>query len=62
MLLPLQKSRICLAAAACVAVTWRLAAALAWPRADPATRFAALSHILIAGFFVVHGLRMPLIP
>ena len=60
--LPLQKSMICLAADACVAATWRLAAAVAWPRAEPATRFAALSQMLMAGFFVVHGLRIPDLP
>ena len=60
--LPLQKSMICLAANAWVAATWRLAAAVAWPRAEPAARFAALSQMLMAGFFVVHGLRMPDLP
>ena len=33
----------------------RFAAAVAWPRARFAAAFAPLSHMLINGFFFVHG-------
>jgi hypothetical protein len=38
----------------------RFANAAAWPRARFATEFAPLSHMLINGFFFVHGFGMTL--
>jgi len=43
-------------AALTAALNCRLASAAAWPRTDPATRFAALNHMLMNGFFFSHGL------
>jgi len=56
--LPLQKSITCLSVSAWIDATCRLAAAVAWPRADPSILFAELSHMLMNGFFVVQGLRI----
>jgi hypothetical protein len=38
--------------------TWRLASAVARPRAEPSMAFAPLSHMLRKGFFFVHGFFM----
>jgi len=48
--------------AACLATAtpWRFAAAVAGPRARLATAFDPLSHMLINGFFFVHGFDMTL--
>jgi hypothetical protein len=35
---------------------FRLACAVAWPRIEPATEFAALNHMLMNGFFFSQGL------
>jgi len=53
-----QKSAICLLPLRTAAAVCLLAAALARPRTDPATAFAPLSHMLIKGFFFVHGFFM----
>jgi hypothetical protein len=53
-----QKSAICLLPCLTAVDACRYAAALACPRADPATAFAPLSHMLINGFFFVHGFFM----
>lgn len=37
-------------------VTNRVPCALIWFRAEPATEFAPLSHMLINGFFFIQGL------
>ena len=47
-----------LVASVTAAFTCRLAWAVAWPRTEPATRFAALNHRLIKGFFFNQGLDM----
>jgi hypothetical protein len=38
----------------------RFAAAVAWPRVRFAAAFAPLSHMLINGFFFIHGFDMTL--
>ena len=43
------------------ALNCRLASAAAWPRTDPATRFAALSHMLMNGFFFSQGLLISIL-
>ncbi|MES2950891.1 MAG: hypothetical protein V4858_20340 [Pseudomonadota bacterium] len=48
-------------ASAIAVFTCRLACATAWPRKDPATRFAALSHMLMNGFFFNQGLLIQLL-
>ncbi|WP_159462867.1 hypothetical protein [Caballeronia telluris] len=53
-----QKSAICLFPLLTAVDACRFAAAFACPRAEPATAFAPLSHMLINGFFFVHGFFM----
>jgi hypothetical protein len=50
--------RLFVAALAIAALIWRVACALAWPRTEAAIRFAALSHMLMNGFFFSQGLDM----
>ena len=57
---PAQKSTIWRVVSAWVAATCRLAAATACPRAPATVLLAALSHMLIKGFFFVQGLAMRL--
>ena len=52
---PSQNSRICRVASAWVAATCLFAALVAWPRAPLAALFAAVSHMLINGFFLPQG-------
>jgi hypothetical protein len=37
---------------------WRLTSPAAWPRIEPAAALAALSHMLMNGFFFNHGLAI----
>jgi hypothetical protein len=52
--------RLTFSSVACASVwlIWRFAAAATWERADPAILFAALSHMLMKGFFFNQGLLM----
>jgi hypothetical protein len=49
------ENMLCIASFCTLAIC-RFAVAVAWPRAVPIDRLAALSHMLIRGFFFVHGL------
>lgn len=51
-----QKSTTCCTAAACTVAICFLAEAVAGPRALPTVRLAALSQILMNGFFLSQGL------
>ncbi|EWS57209.1 hypothetical protein Y695_04898 [Hydrogenophaga sp. T4] len=53
-----QTFRFSRAASAMAAFTCRFASAVAWPRIEPATLFAVLSHMLMNGFFFSQGLDM----
>lgn len=48
-------------AALAAALNCRLASAAAWPLTEPATRFAALSHMLMNGFFFIQGLLISIL-
>jgi hypothetical protein len=50
-----QKSVTCFVPKKIAAALWRLALAAAWPRAEFIAEFAALSQILIRGFFFNQG-------
>ena len=51
----IQKSAACAAPLVIIVAAWRLPAAVTLLRAEPATEFAALSHMLMNGLRLVHG-------
>ena len=55
---PVQKSMSCRAIADWLTATCLFAAPVAWARALPVALFAAVSHMLMYGFFFNHGLLM----
>jgi hypothetical protein len=52
---PVQNCATCRVAARRMVFIWRFAWAAAWPRAEPSTAFAPLSHMLRNGFFLTQG-------